>query len=218
MAAPAAGTCMASAGTHRQRQRQPTSPLPPRTALLPNGLRVRFVSRRDVAFIYKEVYEQVRQCAATPRLGLPCASVPGATPAPVLGVSLAWAAPTHADIPPPTTTPHPPHTHTPPHPPTHPPTTTTTHTHTPPPLMQRWQACYLRHGITLPPGGTVVDVGGNIGLFSLRAAELMGPQVYGGLTASSSCRPATCGPVLQAGGPGAKGGDGGGRAGRVAVY
>lgn len=39
--------------------------------------------------------------------------------------------------------------------------------------------CYLRHGLTLPPGGTVLDVGANIGLFSLFAAQLVGPQVSG---------------------------------------
>jgi hypothetical protein len=41
------------------------------------------------------------------------------------------------------------------------------------------QCSYLRHGITLPRGGTVLDVGANIGLFSLRAAELLGPGVGG---------------------------------------
>ncbi|MFC7556536.1 hypothetical protein ACFQU7_36385, partial [Pseudoroseomonas wenyumeiae] len=31
--------------------------------------------------------------------------------------------------------------------------------------------CYLRHGLTLRPGDVVFDVGANIGLFSLFAAE-----------------------------------------------
>lgn len=35
--------------------------------------------------------------------------------------------------------------------------------------------CYLQHA-ELPPGGTVLDLGSNIGLFALQAAEALGPQ------------------------------------------
>ena len=66
---------------------------------LPNGLAVRYVSKRDVAFLYQEIYQQ---------------------------------------------------------------------------------RCYLRHGISLPRGGTVLDIGGNIGLFALSAAEELGPEVRPG--------------------------------------
>lgn len=69
------------------------------TTRLPNGLAVRYVSKRDVAFLYQEIYQQ---------------------------------------------------------------------------------RCYLRHGISLPRGGTVLDIGGNIGLFALSAAEELGPEVRPG--------------------------------------
>lgn len=36
---------------------------------------------------------------------------------------------------------------------------------------------YLRHGIQLQQGDTVIDVGANIGLFSAFAAEAVGPEV-----------------------------------------
>ena len=36
---------------------------------------------------------------------------------------------------------------------------------------------YLQHGIDLKPGDTVLDVGANIGLFSLFAATMVGPKV-----------------------------------------
>jgi hypothetical protein len=69
------------------------------TTRLPNGLAVRYVSKRDVAFLYQEIYQH---------------------------------------------------------------------------------RCYLRHGISLPRGGTVLDIGGNIGLFALSAAEELGPEVRPG--------------------------------------
>lgn len=37
--------------------------------------------------------------------------------------------------------------------------------------------CYMQHGIKLQPGGTVIDCGANIGLFSMLAAEELGPEV-----------------------------------------
>lgn len=44
------------------------------------------------------------------------------------------------------------------------------------------QQQYLQHGVKLNPGDTVIDVGGNIGLFAMLAAEVTrnltcGPQV-----------------------------------------
>ena len=38
---------------------------------------------------------------------------------------------------------------------------------------------YLQHGVKLQEGYTVVDVGANIGLFTLQAADLVGQQVIG---------------------------------------
>jgi hypothetical protein len=32
--------------------------------------------------------------------------------------------------------------------------------------------CYLQHGVSLAPGATVIDVGANIGMFSMFAAEV----------------------------------------------
>ena len=81
------------------------------TTRLPNGLAVRYVSKRDVAFLYQEIYQQ---------------------------------------------------------------------------------RCYLRHGISLPRGGTVLDIGGNIGLFALSAAEQLGPEVGPELPAASSHLPLRC--------------------------
>ena len=37
--------------------------------------------------------------------------------------------------------------------------------------------CYLRHGLSLQPGDMVVDIGANIGLFSMLAAEVVGSHV-----------------------------------------
>ena len=37
--------------------------------------------------------------------------------------------------------------------------------------------CYQQHGIRLRPGGTVLDVGANIGLFAMAASEELGPHV-----------------------------------------
>lgn len=39
------------------------------------------------------------------------------------------------------------------------------------------QMLYVQHGIQLREGGVVLDCGGNIGLFSLFAAELVGSTV-----------------------------------------
>lgn len=52
--------------------------------------------------------------------------------------------------------------------------------------------CYLQHGLALPPGGTVLDMGANIGLFSMFAAEQLGPEVRAGplLGARAWCIPA----------------------------
>jgi predicted O-methyltransferase YrrM len=33
------------------------------------------------------------------------------------------------------------------------------------------KCCYLQHGIFLPKGGTVIDVGANIGIFTAQAAR-----------------------------------------------
>ncbi|KAF6259530.1 S-adenosyl-L-methionine-dependent methyltransferase [Scenedesmus sp. NREL 46B-D3] len=38
--------------------------------------------------------------------------------------------------------------------------------------------CYLQHGVSLAPGATVVDVGANIGIFSMFAAEAAGPTGF----------------------------------------
>jgi hypothetical protein len=74
-----------------------TAAAPPlATARLPTGLLVRCVSKRDVPFLYREIYER---------------------------------------------------------------------------------RCYLSHGITLPRGGTVIDCGANIGLFSMQAAQELGSEV-----------------------------------------
>ena len=35
---------------------------------------------------------------------------------------------------------------------------------------------YLRHGIQLGPGDTVIDIGANVGLFAILAARIVGPQ------------------------------------------
>ncbi|KAL4854432.1 31-O-demethyl-FK506 methyltransferase FkbM [Chlorella vulgaris] len=73
-----------------------TAAAPPlATARLPTGLLVRCVSKRDVPFLYREIYER---------------------------------------------------------------------------------RCYLSHGITLPRGGTVIDCGANIGLFSMQAAQELGSK------------------------------------------
>ena len=37
--------------------------------------------------------------------------------------------------------------------------------------------CYLQHGILLPLSGVVIDVGANIGLFSMQAATALGKEV-----------------------------------------
>lgn len=37
--------------------------------------------------------------------------------------------------------------------------------------------CYLQQGVRLRPGDEVIDVGANIGMFTLRAAEAVGPTV-----------------------------------------
>jgi ribosomal protein L11 methylase PrmA len=34
------------------------------------------------------------------------------------------------------------------------------------------ERCYLQHGVSLAPGATVIDVGANIGMFSMLAAEV----------------------------------------------
>jgi cyclopropane fatty-acyl-phospholipid synthase-like methyltransferase len=34
------------------------------------------------------------------------------------------------------------------------------------------ERCYLQHGVCLGPGATVIDVGANIGMFSMFAAEV----------------------------------------------
>jgi hypothetical protein len=34
------------------------------------------------------------------------------------------------------------------------------------------ERCYLQHGVSLAPGATVIDVGANIGMFSMFAAEV----------------------------------------------
>lgn len=52
-----------------------------------------------------------------------------------------------------------------------------------PPFLYREiyeRRCYLQHGLTLPRGGTVIDVGANIGLASLFFAEQLGPEVRQG--------------------------------------
>ena len=36
---------------------------------------------------------------------------------------------------------------------------------------------YLRHGIRICPASTVIDVGANVGLFSIFAASKAGPEV-----------------------------------------
>lgn len=38
------------------------------------------------------------------------------------------------------------------------------------------QQTYLQHGVRIRPGDTVLDVGANIGFFTLQAAELAGPR------------------------------------------
>lgn len=85
---PASAAAAAAMASRRRRRRTEMR--------LPNGLAVRCVSRRDVLFLYKEVFER---------------------------------------------------------------------------------QAYLQHGASLEPGGTVLDVGANIGLFALFAAELLGPEV-----------------------------------------
>ena len=36
---------------------------------------------------------------------------------------------------------------------------------------------YLQNGVSLQPGDTVIDVGANIGLFTVQAADIVGQQV-----------------------------------------
>lgn len=50
------------------------------------------------------------------------------------------------------------------------------------------QPGYLQHGVQLRPGDTVIDVGANIGLFSMLAAEAVGP---GGCVLSAEPGPQT---------------------------
>src|SRR5260221_10724280 len=38
------------------------------------------------------------------------------------------------------------------------------------------QRVYLKNGITLKPGSTVVDIGANVGAFSILAASIVGPR------------------------------------------
>lgn len=51
-------------------------------------------------------------------------------------------------------------------------------------LMQRG---YLRHGVCLKPGDTVMDIGANIGLFAMAAAEVLPQNVRSGQALQCVC-------------------------------
>lgn len=40
------------------------------------------------------------------------------------------------------------------------------------------EQCYLKHGISIKAGDCILDVGANVGMFSIFAAEAAGPKVF----------------------------------------